>query len=99
MYYKRSFLYAQRVISEALIKQWAPNATPDLGATSWSMARIPYPPYIDDAMVQVLQQNFPTVLMLSFILSVIIMSKNIVYEKERQLKVSPAARCQHTCTS
>ena len=88
MYYNKSFVYTQRLVSEALVRQWAPGATPDLGASSWSVQRIPYPPSVDDAMVQVVQQNFPTVLMLSFILSVIIMCKNIVYEKEKQLKVS-----------
>nr|KAG5699336.1 hypothetical protein BaRGS_004273 [Batillaria attramentaria] len=39
-------------------------------------------------MTEVLQQYLPTILMLSFILSVIIMSKNIVQEKELQLKES-----------
>ncbi|KAL8603343.1 hypothetical protein ACOMHN_039706 [Nucella lapillus] len=86
LYYNRSFVYVQKVVSEALIHTWEPAA--DLNVWSWSVRRIPYPPYINDAIVQVLQQNFPSVLMLSFILSVIIMSKNIVYEKERQLKES-----------
>lgn len=86
MYYTHGFLYTQRIIAEALIKQWNPDA--NLTSYTFETNRIPFPPYIDDVMVQVLQQNFPVVLMLSFILSVIIMSKNIVYEKERQLKVS-----------
>ena len=98
VYYNRSFLYTQRIISHALIKQWEPGAAPTLGAASWNIQRIPYPQYIDDAMVQVLQQNFPVVLMLSFILSVIIMAKNIVYEKERQLKVSGDVVCWCWCT-
>ena len=97
VYYNRSFLYTQRIISHALIRQWEPGAAPSLGAASWNIQRIPYPQYIDDAMVQVLQQNFPVVLMLSFILSVIIMAKNIVYEKERQLKVSRAVVCRCWC--
>ena len=87
-YYNRSFVYTQRIVSEALIRYWEPGAVGELEATSWNIQKIPYPPYINDAMVQVLQQNFPSVLMLSFILSVIVMCKNIVYEKERQLKVN-----------
>jgi len=89
VYFRRGFLYAQRIVAEALIQEWSPgNASSDLTSVEWKLNKMPYPPYINDAMVQVLQMNFPTVLMLSFILSVIIMSKNIVYEKERQLKVS-----------
>ncbi|XP_076468682.1 phospholipid-transporting ATPase ABCA3-like [Babylonia areolata] len=85
-YYNRSFVYTQRLVSEALIQEWRPGA--ELNVSSWKVQRMPYPPYINDVIVQVLQQNFPTVLLLSFILSVIIMSKNIVEEKEKQLKES-----------
>nr|KAG5699338.1 hypothetical protein BaRGS_004275 [Batillaria attramentaria] len=88
VYYNQSFIYTQRIIDEALIRQWAPSAAQNLGVDKWALQRIPFPPYINDAMTQVLQQNFPVILMLSFILSVIIMSKNIVQEKELQLKES-----------
>lgn len=88
LYYNRSFIFTQRIIDEALINTWDASAASTFNATKWSITRIPFPPYINDAMTQVLQQNFPVILMLSFILSVIIMSKNIVYEKERQLKES-----------
>ncbi|KAK7486554.1 hypothetical protein BaRGS_00022220, partial [Batillaria attramentaria] len=85
LYYNQSFLYTQRIVDEALIRQWAPSG---LSVDEWAIQRIPFPPYIDDAMTEVLQQYLPTILMLSFILSVIIMSKNIVQEKELQLKES-----------
>ncbi|RUS76072.1 hypothetical protein EGW08_016176, partial [Elysia chlorotica] len=49
---------------------------------------MPYPPYFDDPMIQVLQGNLPLFLVLSFMLSVIINTKNLVYEKERKLKES-----------
>ncbi|XP_070193926.1 phospholipid-transporting ATPase ABCA3-like [Littorina saxatilis] len=89
LYFKRGFVYVQRIVAESLIRVWSlSNTSTILDSASWTIQRMPYPPYIDDAMTQVLQQNLPTVLMLSFILSVIIMTKNIVYEKERQLKES-----------
>lgn len=52
------------------------------------MKRIMYPAYYQDPMASVLEMLFPFVLMISFILSVLMMAKNLAFEKERKLKVS-----------
>ena len=49
---------------------------------------MPYPPYVEDPLLTAIQTNLPLFLMLGFILYVIQTTKNIVYEKERKLKVS-----------
>ncbi|XP_059179614.1 phospholipid-transporting ATPase ABCA3-like [Physella acuta] len=50
--------------------------------------RMAYPHYIDDPMILIIQNNLPLFIVLSFILSIIINTKNLVYEKERKLKES-----------
>ncbi|KAK7486553.1 hypothetical protein BaRGS_00022219, partial [Batillaria attramentaria] len=52
VYYNQSFIYTQRIIDEALIRQWAPSAAQNLGVDKWALQRIPFPPYINDAMTQ-----------------------------------------------
>ncbi|XP_076468817.1 phospholipid-transporting ATPase ABCA3-like isoform X2 [Babylonia areolata] len=86
MYFWRGFAYTQRLVSEALIREWQPGAK--LNVSSLYVRRMPYPPYDENTMIKVMGGSFPTILMLSFILSVMIMSKNIIEEKEKQLKES-----------
>ena len=52
------------------------------------MQRISYPPYLDDNFVLVIQQQFPMIIMLSFIFYSMQIIKDLVYEKEQKLKVS-----------
>ena len=52
-----------------------------------NMRRYPYPPYIDDKFLIALQGWLPLIFLLSFIYPVINISKSIVYEKEKRLKV------------
>ena len=49
--------------------------------------RFPYPPYIQDPFILILQRQFPFVVLMSFIVTVFHIVKNIVLEKERKLKV------------
>lgn len=51
------------------------------------LKKMPYPPYIKDPLLSAIQQNLPLFLVLGFILYVIQTAKNLVYEKERKLKV------------
>ena len=48
--------------------------------------RFPYPPYNDDKFVVVIQALFPFIIMLSFVFTVILTAKAIVYEKETGIK-------------
>ncbi|RUS76070.1 hypothetical protein EGW08_016174, partial [Elysia chlorotica] len=89
--YRRSgFNFLQALVGEALAKYWVQKdgGNPDSIYFGAYIQRMPYPPYFDDPMIQVLQGNLPLFLILSFILSVIINTKNLVYEKERKLKES-----------
>lgn len=54
-----------------------------------TLRRHPYPPYNDDNFVLVIQQQFPLVIMLSFVLFALSIVKDVVHEKERKLKVAP----------
>ena len=49
--------------------------------------KMAYPPFFKDVLIPVLQQQFPALIMLSFILNALQTTKNIVYEKEKKLKV------------
>ena len=51
------------------------------------MERFPYPPYIDNAFLIVIQQQLPFFLILSMIFIALNIPKEIVLEKERKLKV------------
>lgn len=51
------------------------------------LKRHPYPPYNDDKFVLVIQQQFPLILILSFVLVALNVVKDVVHEKERKLKV------------
>lgn len=53
------------------------------------LKRHPYPPYKEDNYVLVLQQQFPLILLLSLIVIVLGIIRDIVLEKERKLKVRP----------
>ncbi|XP_071081909.1 phospholipid-transporting ATPase ABCA3-like [Haliotis cracherodii] len=87
-YNDSGFLVVQRLVNQEIINYWnasAGNATSDLDIR---LQRMPYPPYIIDPMMIVLQVMLPILLMLSFILMAIQTTKGVVYEKERKLKES-----------
>ncbi|GFS11780.1 ATP-binding cassette transporter sub-family A, partial [Elysia marginata] len=89
-YRQSGFNFLQALVGEALAKYWLQKdgGDPDSIHFGAYLRRMPYPPYFDDPMIQVLQGNLPLFLVLSFILSVIINTKNLVFEKERKLKES-----------
>ncbi|XP_071081907.1 phospholipid-transporting ATPase ABCA3-like [Haliotis cracherodii] len=87
--YKGSgFLWVQRVVNEAIIKTHNSSASSTIDGLDIRLMRMPYPPYIVDPMIQVLQTQLPIFLLLSFILCTIQTTKGIVYEKEKKLKES-----------
>ncbi|XP_071081916.1 phospholipid-transporting ATPase ABCA3-like [Haliotis cracherodii] len=83
-----NFMTVQRLLYEAIIKQLTPNSTYAIKQLNVEMMQMPFPPYINDTMIQLLQYMFPVLLMLSFILMAIQTTKGVVYEKERKLKES-----------
>ncbi|GFO39498.1 ATP-binding cassette sub-family a member [Plakobranchus ocellatus] len=97
-YFFRGILYLQALVGEALAKYWVQKdgRDPNLIRLGAYLQRMAYPPYIDDNLIPLLQRNLPLFFVLSFILSVIIFTKNLVHEKERKLKFVPdgSPKCQ-----
>ena len=52
-----------------------------------SVKRFPYPEYIRDPFILAIQQSLPLLLMLSLIFTALNIVRDIVYEKEKKLKV------------
>ena len=52
-----------------------------------AMNRYPYPQRIEDPFITVIQSSFPLLLMISLVFTALNIVKNIVYEKEKKLKV------------
>lgn len=92
-YYKEGFLALQTNINKAIYETMVGNATKgrqrlsELG-DNIQLKRHPYPPYNDDKFVLVIQQQFPLILILSFVLVALNVVKDVVHEKERKLKES-----------
>jgi ATP-binding cassette subfamily A (ABC1) protein 3 len=80
------FLTLQRAIDLAIINEF--NPTFNSSNVSIHLRRYPFPPYKADNFVLVIQVWFPFLLVMSYIFAAINTVKNIVYEKERGLKVA-----------
>ena len=63
------------------------NSTFNSADYSIHLRRYPFPPYKADNFVLVIQIWFPFLLVMSYIFAAINTVKNIVYEKEKGLKV------------
>ena len=87
-YNREGFLVLQRAITLSVITEWNPTAahhTIDI-----MLKRHPYPPYAEDSFVNLLQTQFPFIVMLSFIIAAPSICKDICLEKEKRLKVTHA---------
>ena len=70
----------------SLISEW--DAASALHTIDILLKRHPYPPYAEDAYVNLLQTQFPFIVMLSFIITTPNICKDIDLEKEKKkLKV------------
>ena len=79
------FLSLQRAIDTAIIQNIYPQY--NASAVNINVQRFPYPPYNDDMFVLVLQQQYPVILLLSFVFCALHIVKDIVMEKEKRIKV------------
>lgn len=77
----------QWAIDNALMSQLDPtwNTNNDMQV---KLKRHPYPPYQNDPFVSIIQLMFPFIIMLSFIVTIILTAKSIVFEKETGIKES-----------
>lgn len=83
-YYEEGFLSFQHAVNFAIIKY--KGNIQDLNTTV-SVKRFPYPDYILDPFILVIQQSLPLLLMLSLKFTALNIVRDIVYEKEKKLKV------------
>ena len=84
-YYREGFLSLQKAIDSAVIQMKNESFTPS--SLKLSMKRFPYPRHIVDPFIVVIQGTFPMLIMLALVYTALSIVKNIVYEKEKRLKV------------
>lgn len=78
----------QHAIDSSIIDEvGGPEAEERIKKVEVRMKRFPYPPFIDDPFILVIQQQFPFIILLSFIITAPNIVKDVVLEKERKLKV------------
>ena len=85
-YFEAGFLAIQHAVNVAIMKYRYKGKT-DMLNTTVSVKRFPYPDYTHDNFVQVIQTSLPLLLMLSLIFIVWTIVCDVVYEKEKKLKV------------
>jgi len=85
-YLEEGFLALQYSIDMSILELIS-NHSFSANQMSLTLQRFPYPSYVDDNFVLVIQQQLPFVIMLSFVFSSMQIVKDLVYEKEQKLKV------------
>nr|XP_012599260.1 ATP-binding cassette sub-family A member 17-like isoform X4 [Microcebus murinus] len=86
-YHKEGFLAIQHAVDKAIMWYHARNASTDMfESLSVLMKRFPYGAYVQDRFFLVLQNEFPLLLMLSFICIELNIINSIGLEKEKRLK-------------
>lgn len=85
-YYERGFYTLQFALMKSLLEYLEPKSVDFFNQTEIALQRHPYPPFNDDRMVMVLQNQFPFILIISFELLALNIVKDIVEEKEKRLK-------------
>lgn len=81
-YVREGFVQVQKAIDFAYIQQYSTN----IDKVDVELKRFPFPPYNDDKFVAIIAAFLPFIIVLSFVFTVIITAKQIVYEKETGLK-------------
>ncbi|EDV28384.1 uncharacterized protein TRIADDRAFT_49936 [Trichoplax adhaerens] len=85
-YYREGFLALQWAIDRAIIAHLYDLAEPP--SVDLEMQRFPYPSYLDDKFIYIIQNVFPLLLMMSMVVTALSIVKSVVFEKERKLKES-----------
>ena len=84
-YFEAGFLAIQHAVDVAIMKY--KGNIDILNTTTVSVKRFPYPDYTHDKFVLVIQTSLPLLLMLSLIFTALNIVRDVVYEKEKKLKV------------
>ncbi|CAO2642148.1 ATP-binding cassette sub-family A member 17 [Lemmus lemmus] len=86
-YSKEAFLAIQHAVDKAIMRHHAPNATLNMFKNlQVLLQRFPFGPHIQDPFFVILQNEFPLLLVLSFICVELIIISSILLEKEKKLK-------------
>ncbi|KAL6094140.1 hypothetical protein STEG23_017683 [Scotinomys teguina] len=86
-YNKEGFLVIQHAVDKAIMRHHDPNATLNMFKSLHALLqRFPFGPHIKDPFLVILQNEFPLLLMLSFICVELIIINSILLEKEKKLK-------------
>lgn len=83
-YFEAGFLAIQHAVDVAIMKY---KGKRDILNTTVSVKRFPYPDYTHDNFVLVIQTSLSLLLMLSLIYTALNIVRDVVYEKEKKLKV------------
>lgn len=84
-YMNEGFLSIQHAVDLAIVDVFSQSK--ESSKVDLQLQRMSYPPYLDDNFVLVIQQQFPMIIVLSFIFYSMQIVKDLVYEKEQKLKV------------
>lgn len=87
-YVDTGFIYLQYMVNRHIIEDNPVGNDPQFSINEVYIQKMAYPAYIQDNMLKSIQTTLPLFFVLAFILYVIMLAKNLVYEKELKLKVS-----------
>ncbi|KAM7333088.1 hypothetical protein ACRRTK_006408 [Alexandromys fortis] len=91
-YNGEGFLSIQHAVDRAIMRHHAPNATQNMFKDlKVLLQRFPFGPHIQDPFLVILQNEFPLLLMLSFICVELIIISSVSLEKERKVKINSVA--------
>ncbi|XP_068946900.1 phospholipid-transporting ATPase ABCA3-like [Petaurus breviceps papuanus] len=86
-YIREGFLTVQHAVDKALMRYHAPEAANQLfDKITLTVKRFPYPAFIKDPFLSVVQFTMPLLLVLAFTFIVLNIIRSIVHEKEKKLK-------------
>ena len=89
-YSNEGFLAIQHALDKAIMHYHAHNGMTEMfEGLSVFVKRFPHGAHIQDRLLVTLQNEFPLLLMLSFICIELIIINSIALEKEKKLKVTP----------
>uniref|UniRef100_A0ABM5EM12 Phospholipid-transporting ATPase ABCA1-like isoform X1 n=1 Tax=Pogona vitticeps TaxID=103695 RepID=A0ABM5EM12_9SAUR len=79
------FVYIQDLVEQAVVRVLTGTPTPQ-HRTGIYIQQMPYPCYVDDVFLRVLNRSLPLFMILAWIYSVAMIIKGVVHEKEARLK-------------
>ncbi|XP_021005007.1 ATP-binding cassette sub-family A member 17 isoform X2 [Mus caroli] len=86
-YNKEGFLAIQHAVDKAIMRHHAPKAALNMFKDLHVLVqRFPFGPHIQDPFLVILQNEFPLLLMLSFICVELVITNSVLLEKERKQK-------------